>query len=189
MPLATVLGVEGFSFRDVSEASGVPKPTISALFGSKQELQLAVAEAARRTLDERVFAAVRDAAPGIARLEVLGSAWLDHLNDPELVGGCFFAASAFELDSRPGPLHDLVGEQMAGWIDDIARMIRSAQRADEVADDVDADDEAQVLFSIGVTANSLIQLGSPPDAADRARRSWARHLDRLRPTSPSEEPA
>lgn len=186
VPLATVHGVEGFSFGDVAAASGVRKPTIAALFGSKHDLQLAVVERAQQTLEDRVFAPVRAAPRGVAQLEALGRCWLDHLEDPELVGGCFFAATCVELDSRPGPLHDLIGAAMTRWIDGIARIVADGQARGEIVAHARPDDEALVFFSFGVTANTLIQLGSPADAALRARRNWDVHVDRLRTPSPED---
>jgi AcrR family transcriptional regulator len=51
----------------------VSKASIATLFGSKQELQTAIAARARQILDDRVFQPVREAPPGLARLETLGA--------------------------------------------------------------------------------------------------------------------
>ncbi|MDQ3756245.1 MAG: TetR family transcriptional regulator [Actinomycetota bacterium] len=182
--LATVKGLNGFSFAELAEASGASKAGIATLFGSKQDLQAAIAERARQTLEERVFQPVRSAPRGVARLVTLGTAWLDYLADPALRGGCFFAAAMFELDAQPGPLRDLVHRDVSGWIGGIQAMIEDAQAMGEIADSVDAGDEAFQFFAIGMTANALIQLGVVDRPAERARRLWARHLDRLRAAPP-----
>jgi len=178
--LATVHGLEGFSYADLAAASGVSKASIATLFGSKQELQAAITEHARQVLDQRVFRPVLAAPRGLARLETLGHVWFDYLTDPDLRGGCFFAAAAFELDARPGPLRALVRDDMNRWIGAIRAMIEDGQAAGEIGASVDSTDEALDLFSIGVTANSMIQLGVVPRPAERPRRLWRRHVERLR---------
>jgi AcrR family transcriptional regulator len=179
--LATVKGLEGFSLGDLAQASGVSKAGIATLFGSKQELQAAIAGRARQILDERVFRPVLSAPPGLARLTTLGKAWLDYLADPDLRGGCFFAAAFYELDAQPGPLRELVRADMSRWIKGIRAMIKDGQAAGELDPSVDAADEAFDFFSIGLTANALIQLGGVDRPAQRARRLWRQHVERLRP--------
>lgn len=178
--LATVKGLEGFSLGDVAEASGVSKAGIATLFGGKQELQTAIAARARQVLEQRVFRPVFAQPPGLARLEKLGPAWLRYLADPKLKGGCFFAAAFFELDSQPGPLRDMVRDDMRRWIKGIEVMIEDGQSAGEIVSTVDAADEAFDFFSTGVVANAMIQLGVVARPAEQALRVWNRHVDRLR---------
>lgn len=180
--LATVKGLQGFSLAELAEASGASKAGIATLFGSKEDLQAAIAARARQVLDERVFGPVLAAPRGLARLETLGTVWLDYLSDPHLQGGCFFAAAMFELDAQPGPLRELVRDDMGRWVTGIQAMIEDGQARGEIVGSVDAGDEAFDFFSIGVTANALIQLGALDRPAERARRTWARHVDRLRTT-------
>lgn len=178
--LATVKGLSGFSLSDLAEASGVSKAGIATLFGSKQSLQTAIADRARAVLEERVFRPVLSAPRGLPRLEVLGRMWLDYLADPALTGGCFFAAAMYEMDAQPGPLRELVLEDLGRWLKGIKAMIEDGQKAGEIVASANAADEAFDFFSIGVTANAMIQLGVPGRPAARARRVWASHVDRLR---------
>jgi AcrR family transcriptional regulator len=178
--LATVKGLAGFSLAELAEASGASKAGIATLFGSKHELQAAITARARHVLDERVLQPVMAAPPGLARLVTLGTVWFDYLADPGLRGGCFFAAAMFELDAQPGPLRDLVRADMTRWIRGIQAMVEDGQAAGEIVTSVNAADEAIAFFSIGVTANGLIQLGVVDRPAEQARRIWAQHVDRLR---------
>lgn len=187
--LATVKGLEGFSLADLAAASGVSKAGIATLFGSKQDLQTAIAARARQILDERVFGVVRAAPRGLARLATLGTVWLDYLADPDLRGGCFFAAASFELDAQPGPLREIVRDDMSRWITAIKTMIEDGQATGEIVESVEAGDEAFAFFSIGVTANAMIQLGVIDRPAERARRIWSQHLDRLRDDPRQGDPA
>jgi AcrR family transcriptional regulator len=179
--LATVKGLGGFSLGELASASGVSKAGIATLFGSKQELQTAIAGRARAVLEERVFRPVLSAPRGVRRLEVLGKVWLDYLTDPGLEGGCFFAAAIYELDAQPGPLRELVAADVNRWIKGIQAMIEDGQAAGEIDPSAHAADEAFDFFSIGVTANAMIQLGAVGKRAERARRVWRTHVDRLRP--------
>lgn len=178
--LATVKGLEGFSYGDLADASGVSKASIATLFGDKHGLQEAITARARRTLHERVFAPVLAAPRGLAQLETLGVVWFDYLTDPDLRGGCFFAATLFELDAQPGPTQELVRDDLQRWIAGIEAMVRDGQANGEIRESVDAGDIALELFSVGVVTNAMIQLGVVDSPADRARRIWAGHLDRLR---------
>lgn len=178
--LATVKGLEGFSYADLADASGVSKAGIATLFGNKQQLQRAITDRARRVLDERVFGPVLAAPRGLARLETLGTVWVDYLDDPDLRGGCFFAAAMYELNAQPGPLREVVRDDMARWVSGIAAMIEDGQSRGELRPDANAIDEALDFFSIGVTANAMIQLGVVDHPAERSRRTWRRHVDHLK---------
>jgi len=180
--LATVKGLERLSFADLANASGVSKAGIATLFGSKQELQTAIAARARQILDDRVFRLVLSAPRGLTRLATLGTVWLDYLADPQLRGGCFFAAAFFEFDAQPGPLREIVRDDMNRWLTGIQSMIEDGQSIGEIVDSVDAADEAFDFFSIGVTANAMIQLDLVDRPAVRARRVWSRHVELLRST-------
>ena len=57
--LATVQGLEGLSIGRLAEAAGVPKSSVYALFGSKEELQLATISAAREHFIAEVVSPAR----------------------------------------------------------------------------------------------------------------------------------
>lgn len=187
--LATLQGIDGFSLGELAGECGVAKASIAVLFGDKSELQRAIVVRARRILNERLFRPIGDVPDGIARLERLGSVWLDYLSDPDLRGGCFFAAALFELDARPGPLQNLVAADIDRWITGIQSMIEHGQSIGEIDDSVDAGDEALQFFTLGVTTNSLIQLGRSDDPAGRARRGWSNHVERIRLHEPNHKHA
>ena len=63
--LATIEGLEGLSIGRLAEATGLPKSSVHALFGSKQELQLATINAARTSfITEVVGPALSATEPG-----------------------------------------------------------------------------------------------------------------------------
>src|SRR5919201_1902538 len=67
--LATVEGIDGLSLGRLAEATGMPKSSVYVLFGSKEELQLATVDAARKSFIAEVTGpALAANAPGLARL-------------------------------------------------------------------------------------------------------------------------
>ncbi|MHB8448859.1 MAG: TetR/AcrR family transcriptional regulator [Mycobacteriales bacterium] len=182
--LATERGLDGFSLGDLAAESGVAKASIAAVFGGKNQLQRAIVETAREVLQRRLFDVVAGAPPGVARLERLGQTWFDYLSDPGLRGGCFFAAALFEFDARPGPLQNLISDDIHGWIGAITSMVETGQLRSEIDATLDPAVEALEFFTLGVTTNSLIQLRRGDDPAGRARRAWANHVERIRAPRP-----
>ncbi|HYA68069.1 MAG TPA: TetR/AcrR family transcriptional regulator, partial [Acidimicrobiales bacterium] len=54
--LATVEGLDGLSIGRLAESTGIPKSSVHALFGSKEDLQLATITAARDSFITEVVA-------------------------------------------------------------------------------------------------------------------------------------
>ena len=104
--LATVDGLEGLSIGNVAAAIGMSKSGLYAHFDSKQELQLATVGEAGRIFAERSrpARAHRPGGPGPARGGVRGV--LRHLQRRIFPGGCFFAGTALEMGTRPGPVKE-----------------------------------------------------------------------------------
>jgi AcrR family transcriptional regulator len=77
------------------------KSGLYAHFGSKQELQLVTVEEAGRILDEEVAQPALAAPLGLAQLVAVCEAFFDYLQRRVFPGGCFFAAAALEMGTRP----------------------------------------------------------------------------------------
>ncbi|MGD0246284.1 MAG: TetR/AcrR family transcriptional regulator, partial [Streptosporangiaceae bacterium] len=78
--LATVEGLDGLSIGRLAEVTGVPKSSVHALFGSKEELQLATVNAARESfIREVVGPALAAAEPGRDRLLALCDGYLSYV--------------------------------------------------------------------------------------------------------------
>ena len=118
--LATVDGLEGLSIGNLAAAIGMSKSGLYAHFGSKEELQLATVEAADRIFQEVVVQPALAAPPGMARLAAVCEAYFDYLQGGTFPGGCFFAAAALEMGTRPGPVRDRV----AAWDSWFAELVR-----------------------------------------------------------------
>ena len=104
--LATIEGLDGLSIGRLADATGVAKSSVHALFGSKEDLQLATVHAARDSfLVEVVTPALNAAPPGRQRLIALCDGFLSYVERRVFPGGCFFVAAAAELGARPGRVH------------------------------------------------------------------------------------
>src|SRR5215831_12336090 len=168
--LATIEGLEGLSIGRLAEAAGLPKSSVHALFGSKEQLQLATINAARdRFVTEVVGPALGAAKPGRERLLALCEGYLSYVERRVFPGGCFFVAMSAEFGARPGPVHDEVATAQQQWRDVLESEARSAADRHELAEGTDA---AQLAFELGVIlagTNIVVVLHDDNGAIDQAR--------------------
>src|SRR5215471_17452908 len=113
--LATIEGLEGLSIGHLAGAIGMSKSGLYAHFGSKQELQLATVDEAERIFNKEVVQPALAARPGRAQLAAACEAYLGYLERRVFPGGCFFAATALEMGTRPGPVRDKVAAIQSGF--------------------------------------------------------------------------
>ena len=146
--LATLDGLEGLSIGRLAEATGIAKSSVHALFGSKEELQLATINAARDSFVAEVVApALATARPGRERLMALCDGYLDYVERRVFPGGCFFVAVSAEVGARPGRVHDEVARVQGQWRD---LLLAEAQSAHEQGQLPKNRDPTQLAFELGV---------------------------------------
>ena len=146
--LATIEGLEGLSIGRLAEAAGLPKSSVHALFGSKQELQLATINAARDSfITEVVGPALSSAEPGRECLLALCEGYLSYVERRIFPGGCFFVAASAEVGAQAGRVHDEVARIQQQWRDLLVREARAAADKGELPDGTDA---VQLAFELGV---------------------------------------
>ena len=146
--LATIEGLEGLSIGRLAEATGLPKSSVHALFGSKEELQLATINAARDSfITEVVGPALGSAEPGRERLLALCEGYLSYVERRVFPGGCFFVAASAEVGAQAGRVHDEVARLQQQWRDLLAAEARTAAGQRELPEGTDA---AQLAFELGV---------------------------------------
>jgi AcrR family transcriptional regulator len=166
--VASLDGLDGLSFGRLATDLGVSKGGIQTLFGTKENLQVTVAEAAREAFEEAVTRPARTQPPGAARLRVLVDRWITYAEEPLFPGGCFWAANLPVFDSQPGPVRDTLARQQRAWRGLIAAELRHAAGTRETA----ALDAGQLAFQIDAVltaTNTALRLGDD-SAADTARR-------------------
>ncbi|REJ04997.1 TetR/AcrR family transcriptional regulator [Microbacterium bovistercoris] len=112
---ASTDGLNGVSIARLAAEAGASKSGVAALFGSKEQLQLAIVADAKRVFTEVVVDPARIHPRGLVRLRALVRAWIDYSSDRTFPGGCFFLAVSAEFASHPGPVHDAISDAMDLW--------------------------------------------------------------------------
>ncbi len=181
--LASRDGLEGLSVGALAADLGVHKSNVFALFGSKEELQLATLAAAREMLIELVVIPALASPEGLLRLLAIGEAWCDYFVSDVFVGGCFLCAASAEMDGRPGPVRDAVEAVMREWLGVLRFNVEAAIAAGELAADVDPDAMAFRLNALGMAANWQRQLLHDPTGIEHARVGWKAELERHTPNA------
>lgn len=174
-------GLEGLTIGALAADLGVHKSSVHALFGSKQELQLATLASARAILVDQVIVPALSSDVGLPRLQAIGDAWYDYLAADVFAGGCFLCAASAEMDGRPGAVRDAVAAVMREWIAVLTANIEAAIAAGELRAEVDPAAVAFQLNAFGMAANWQRQLLNDPSGIEHARSAWRAELDRLRP--------
>jgi len=168
--LASIEGLEGLSIGRLAEASGVAKSSVHALFGSKEELQLATINAARENfIAEVVGPALAATSPGRERLLALCEGYLSYVERRVFPGGCFFVAASAEVGGQPGRVHDQVARVQQQWRD---LLLQEAHTAADQGELTAADEPAQLAFELGVIlagTDIVAILHDDPGAVARGR--------------------
>ncbi|MFE5841240.1 TetR/AcrR family transcriptional regulator [Streptomyces niveus] len=156
--IASVEGLGGLSLGRLAGELDLSKSGVFALFGSKEELQLATVRAAAKVYVEHVVRPVLDMPAGVARVRRLCDAWLTYSENRVFPGGCFFYSVSAEYDAREGKVHDAVAQARLDWVAFVNQNIEEARQAGELADDTDA---PQLTFEIvslleGANAESVL---------------------------------
>jgi AcrR family transcriptional regulator len=130
--IACCAGLEGLSIGPLAQAVGMSKSGVFAHFGSREDLQLAVLEAAARRFGDAVLLPALAAPRGLPRLRAIMRRWLDWVRNN--AAGCVLLGSVTEYDDRPGPLRDQVLRNERRWRDELARAVRLAVEAGQLRD-------------------------------------------------------
>jgi AcrR family transcriptional regulator len=175
-------GLEGLTIGALAADLGVPKSSVHALFGSKEDLQLVTLATARAILIDRVVLPALSSDAGLPRLWAIGDAWCDYLAADVFAGGCFLCAASAEMDGRPGALRDAVAAVMLEWIAVLEANIAAAVTAGELRADLDPCAIAFRLNALGMAANWQRQLLNDPSGIEHARAGWRAELERAQLT-------
>lgn len=157
--LASVAGLDGLTIGTLAERSGHGKSSIATLFGSKESLQLATVQTAAEVFRARVVEPSRELPRGVLRVATLLRGVLDYSRDRVFTGGCFFAATSADLDSKPGAVADAVRDWMRVWHGYVESQLRYAAEAGELSPDVDVERLAFELLALTDAANTRSLLG------------------------------
>ncbi|MFD5317472.1 TetR/AcrR family transcriptional regulator [Streptomyces sp. NPDC127098] len=154
MDIASVEGLEGLSIGRIATELGLSKSGVFALFGSKEELQLATIRAARAVFADRVARPAAAEAPGPGRIWRLCTAYLEYSRDRVFAGGCFFAAVSAEFGARSGPVRDAIAAARAEWGSHVTEIVEEARLGGGLRADTDARQLAFELMALLEMANA-----------------------------------
>ncbi|MFG2981524.1 TetR/AcrR family transcriptional regulator [Streptomyces sp. NPDC048258] len=187
MGIASVDGLEGLSLGKIAADLGLSKSGVFALFGSKEDLQLATVRAAVDVFVEQVVRPMREDPAGLAKVWRVCELWLDYSGRRVFPGGCFFYGVSAEFDARPGPVRDEIAKARSDWTRYIERVLEEARLAGGLRDGFDPADVPQLAFEVIALmelANAHSVLHEDPAAYERAGRGI---LDRLRAVAAAPE--
>lgn len=173
--LASVDGLDGLSLGGLAATTAMSKGGVAGLFGSKQDLQLAVVAAAAEIFQDRVVRPALAAPPGLPRLRELVDRFLDYSRNRVFSGGCFFAAVTAEYRARPGAVRDAIADWRQRWSAFLAEAVRRAVAAGDLPGDTDPAQLGFEIVALLEAANDASLLHGTSEPYARARVA----LDRL----------
>jgi AcrR family transcriptional regulator len=179
--LATEEGLDPLSIGRLAEATAMSKSGLFAHFGSKEELQLATVEYAAALFVAEVIDPARTAPKGLARIWALCDHMIGYAERQVFPGGCFFAATSFEFNNRPGPVRDRIEQMIRSWLSYLEHAVEQAQEAGELDPNASAREIAFQLDAFAQASNAQYQLFRDPQVFDDARRATQERLESLRP--------
>ncbi|GAA1970766.1 TetR/AcrR family transcriptional regulator [Kitasatospora viridis] len=167
--IASVEGLNSLSLGRLAADLGISKSGVFALFGSKEELQLATVRAARTVfLDVVVHPALRTPA-GLGRVLALCEGWLEYSRTRVFPGGCFFFAVSCEFNSQPGRIRDELAVLSLAWERTVHELLERARELGEVRPEVDLGQLSFELISFMETANANSLMYDSEQPYQRAR--------------------
>lgn len=169
--MATLEGLEGLSIARVAEATGMSKSGVFGLFGSKQELQMAAIDEARRLFLDQVIRPALGVPEGLQRLAALCDGFLDYVRGRVFPGGCFFASVAAEVGPRPGALRDRIREEQQLWVGLLRENAKEARKAGELGARVVPSQLALELSALLTGADIAFLLHDDPGIIEGVRKA------------------
>ncbi len=167
-------GLEGLTIGSLSSELGLSKSGLFAHFGSKDELQLQVLQAAVARFHETVVRPTLAAPRGEPRLRAFFDHWLIWAND--MPGGCIFVTASVELDDRPGPQRDYLEQTYKDRFAFLSKAARLAIEAGHFRSDLDPEQIAFEIDCIVLGCHHAQRLLRDPKAVERARKAFERLL-------------
>jgi AcrR family transcriptional regulator len=174
--VASKEGLEGLTIGTLAERLGMSKSGLFSHFGSKEELQLAVVEAAAGRVTSVVIEPALKAPQGMARLTAACDKLIDYLAKPEFPGGCFFNMTRAEFHARPGAVRDAIAARKQYWRQLLTDLAVEAQRRGELDADVDPDQLAFELEAVMDAATWSVTDKNKQRELEHARRAVRRIL-------------
>ncbi len=176
LSIALTDGFEGLTIGNIAQAVGMSKSGVFAHFGSREDLQLAVLDAAAQRFTDNVFMPAMREKRGLPRLRAIMRHWVIWMRSE----GCPMVAAAVEYDDRPGAIRDRVVEYQTRLRRELARAVQMAIDTGELKSDCDPEQLAFEIFAVELALHHDSRLFKRNDSMVRAERSMQRLLDSYR---------
>jgi len=138
MEMAAVLGLEGVTIGRLAADLGVSKGNITALFKSKEILQIATLEAAMNAFDDNMLEAALACPTPLERLQALCDGWFDVAERRPFPGGPILFPASFEYRARSGSLREHIATHRKLWCGLIARCVIEARKEGQLPQHISA---------------------------------------------------
>lgn len=158
LAIASTNGLEDLNFGGLAKAVEMSKSGLFAHFGSKEELQLQVMEAARARFIEIVIGPAMRVQRGESRIRAIFDHWQRWEHASFLPGGCPFAGIAAEVDDRPGPVRDRLVSIQRDWLEFMASAAHAAVDCGHFRPDTDTEQFAFDFQSLMLTYHHYSRL-------------------------------
>ncbi|WP_031091020.1 TetR/AcrR family transcriptional regulator [Streptomyces sp. NRRL WC-3549] len=152
--VASTEGLDGLSLGRLATELKLSKSGVFALFGSKEELQLATVRTAVSMFVDHVLTPTRSVDPGLGRVWRMCESWLTYSRTRVFRGGCFFYATIAEFDSRKGKVHDALAATQTGWVTFVEETLEEARARGELVAKTDISQLAFELIAFMELANA-----------------------------------
>jgi AcrR family transcriptional regulator len=178
LELASSEGLAGVTIGRLAEQVGMSKSGLFAHFHSKEGLQIEILRAAIERFTSFVIAPALKARRGEPRVEKLFERWLAW--GEELPGGCVFVVASIELDDKPGPVRDVLTGSQRDWLEMLATAGRIAVQEGHFRPDLDVDQLAHEIYTLGVGHHVALRLLQSPQAEARTATAFSKILQGAR---------
>ncbi len=179
--IASVHGIQGITIGELAKATGMSKSGLFAHFEKKDNLQLEILKLASENFIETVLVPAFDKPKGEARLFSMFENWMGYLNDDSaLPGGSIFISASFELDDRPGELHDYVKKSQKELIGNIEKAARLAVEVGDFKKNLDTAEFAKKLYSYVLGYHHFKRMLKDEDANEFIRKAFCELIEESR---------
>jgi AcrR family transcriptional regulator len=176
MRIASTEGLATLSIGRLAAELELSKSGVFALFGSKEELQLATVRAAEQVYLDHVITPARQSPAGLQRLWALAENWLEYSRTRVFPGGCFFYAVGAEFDAQPGRVRDALAEGSRVWHELITDQLEAARVSGHLSAEVDVRQLGFEVLALLEYANAMSLLHDDEAPYARSRRAVLRLL-------------
>jgi AcrR family transcriptional regulator len=178
LELAKAAGLDALTIGRVADAVSMSKSGVFAHFGSREDLQLAVLEAATTIFSDTVFRPALKLKRGLPRLRAVLENSIRFYQD--LSHGCVILSASHEFDDKPGAVRDAVIAYLHRLRSELERAIRYAVDAAELPAETDVGQLAFECFGIFLVVHHDLKTMRDPQAAQRGARAIEQLLQQRR---------